>query len=303
MFSTEPETERTDAPPPGSKFVQRTFSNAAGTRPYKLYIPASYRGQPVPLLLMMHGCTQSSDDFAAGTRMNARAEEAGCLVVYPEQITSANMKKCWNWFSASDQRRDTGEPSLIAGITRQVMRDYTVDPRRVYIAGLSAGGAVAAIMGDAYPDLYAAIGVHSGLACGAAHNVPTAFAAMKGQPGAPLRAVSKHEGSGHRVVPAIVIHGDRDLTVSPVNADAVVAQSGHGASLSRRTVEGEAGGLPYSKTLLMTQSGDVAIEQWSIHGGGHAWSGGSPEGSHTSPVGPDASAEMLRFFLEHPMQS
>jgi poly(3-hydroxybutyrate) depolymerase len=144
----------------GAQFLSASFSNYAGTRPYKLYIPGSYRGDAVPLIVMLHGCTQSPDDFAAGTRMNEAAEEHGCLVAYPGQIPSANRSKCWNWFSIADQARDRGEPSLIAGIAREVMAWYRVDPHRVYIAGLSAGGAAAAIMGSAYPDLFAAIGVH-----------------------------------------------------------------------------------------------------------------------------------------------
>ena len=289
--------------PNGAEFLACTFSNQAGSRPYKLYVPSDYHGQSVPLIVMLHGCTQSPDDFAAGTRMNAAAEEHTCLVAYPGQTNSANMQKCWNWFSAADQQRDAGEPSLIAGITREVMLDYAIDPRRVYIAGLSAGGAAAAIMGDAYPDLYAAIGVHSGLACGAAHDMPSAFAAMQGNSGpARRRARTGPVSSKPRVVPAIVFHGDKDTTVNPSNADLVVAQLGQGASLRRQIEKGQvAGGLPYSRMLHANASGETVVEQWVIHGAGHAWSGGSPAGSYTLPRGPDATGEMIRFFLEHPL--
>jgi poly(hydroxyalkanoate) depolymerase family esterase len=298
------------APPPipadlpnGAEFLARTFSNQAGCRPYKLYVPSGYHGQSVPLIVMLHGCTQSPDDFAAGTRMNSAAEEHICLVAYPGQTSSANIQKCWNWFSAVDQQRDAGEPSLIAGITREVMRDYAIDSRRVYIAGLSAGGAAAAIMGDAYPDLYAAIGVHSGLACGAARDMPSAFAAMRGNGDpTPRNGHMEPAGSKPRVVPAIVFHGDKDTTVNPRNADSVVAQSGQGALLRRRVEKGRvAGGLAYSRTLHADYSGEIVVEQWVIHGAGHAWSGGSPAGSYTLPQGPDATAEMVRFFVEHPL--
>ena len=293
------------AMPEGARFLAATFSNPAGSRPYKLYVPSGYRpGQPVPLLIMLHGCTQSPDDFAAGTRMNAAAEEHTCLVAYPGQTSSANMHKCWNWFSEGDQQRDQGEPSLIAGITREVMRDYSVDPRRVYVAGLSAGGAAAAIMGHAYPDLYAAIGVHSGLACGAASDMPSAFAAMqRGSGGSAHRAAgASRSGARLPVVPTIVFHGDRDTTVNLRNGDAVVAQSAQAATLSTQVEQGQVpSGHAFTRTLNTDANGQSVAEQWVVHGAGHAWFGGCPAGSYTDPRGPDATREMLRFFLEHPL--
>ena len=288
--------------PDGGRFLAASYSNQAGNRDYKLYVPSGYRGQAVPLVVMLHGCTQSPDDFAAGTRMNVLAEEHTCLVAYPAQAASANASKCWNWFSPSDQQRGQGEPSLIAGITRQVMRDYAVDPERVYVAGLSAGGAAAAIMGMTYPDLYAAIGVHSGLACGAASDLPSAFAAM--QPGRGRSRARIRQG-----VATVAAAGSDDR---------VPWRSGqHGASAQRRSghraVQGNSmtdlqttvqhgrvpGGHAYSRTLHADARGQTILEQWVIHGAGHAWSGGSPAGSYTDPRGPDAAREMLRFFLEH----
>jgi poly(hydroxyalkanoate) depolymerase family esterase len=283
--------------PAGARFMAGSFAAEAGSRAYKLYIPSTHCGEPVPLVVMLHGCTQSPDDFAAGTRMNSLAEEHGLLVLYPAQPSSANAQKCWNWFSPSDQRRDQGEPSLIAGMTRQVMREHAVDPQRVYVAGLSAGGAAAAIMGQNYPELYAAVGVHSGLACGAARDLPSAFAAMRqGAAIAPLRA-----GDAQRVIPTIVFHADRDTTVHPRNGDQVIAQSGADAANGFRTEtqRGQVvGGHAYSRTVHANVAGTTVLEQWLIQGGGHAWSGGSPAGSYTDPRGPDASREMLRFFLE-----
>ena len=292
-----PKVRRVPAPlPKGAQFGEYLYANAAGARGYKLYVPSGYRGQAVPLVVMLHGCTQSPDDFAAGTRMNEVAEEQTFLVAWPAQPQSANPSKCWNWFNAGEQQRDRGEPSLIAGITRQVMRDFAVAPGRVYIAGLSAGGAAAAIMGATYPDLYAAIGVHSGLACGAASDIPSAFAAMK-QGGSPL-AHSRRLGGG---VATIVFHGDQDATVNPVNGDQVIAQSKAAADLRATISRGEApGGIRFTRTVQADEHGRVMLEQWVLHGAGHAWSGGSEEGSYTEPRGPDASREMIRFFLQHP---
>lgn len=277
-------------------FIARTYANTAGSRTYKLYVPSGYVGRPVPLVVMLHGCTQSPDDFAAGTRMNALAEEHGCLVAYPAQPSSANASKCWNWFNPSDQHHGLGEPSLIAGITREVMRDYAIDPRRVFVAGLSAGGAAAAIMGMTYPDLYAAIGVHSGLACGAAKDLQSAFVAMKRGAQTP----STH-APHDRPIPTIVFHGDADTTVNPRNGDEVMRQfTGLPDVGLRRSIEHGTvpGGHRYSRTQYVDRAGNVMLEQWTVHGAGHAWSGGSAAGSYTDPRGPDAGIAMLRFFLD-----
>ncbi|WP_018321981.1 PHB depolymerase family esterase [Bradyrhizobium sp. WSM2793] len=283
-----------DIVPDGTRFVEGSYGNAAGSRTYRLFIPSGYHGQAIPLVIMLHGCTQSPEDFAAGTRMNFIAEEQTCFVAYPAQRAEANHAKCWNWFRPADQQRGGGEPSLIAGITRQIMRDHSVDPQRVYIAGLSAGAAAAAVMGSTYGDLYAAVGIHSGLACGAATDLPSALMAMK-QGGGPEAMPGKGPP-----VPTIVFHGDRDNTVHSKNGDRIVRQSIGGTSttakVQRRRVPG---GHAYTRTVHVDAGGRGVLEHWEIHGAGHAWSGGSPAGSYTDPDGPDATREMLRFFLEH----
>ncbi len=304
-----------DVVPDGGQFLKGSYTNQAGTRTYKLYIPSGYRAQALPLVVMLHGCTQTPDDFAAGTRMNGLAEEHPCFVVYPAQASAANGSKCWNWFKATDQHRGQGEPSIIAGITRQIVSTYPVDARRVYVAGLSAGGAMAAIMGMAYPDLYAAIGIHSGLAYAVARDVPSALAAMQQGGAAPVR--QRDDGalganSCTRVVPTIVFHGDRDTTVHPRNGDQVIAQwatihAGGGPHTEAGTnpqVTVQRAQVPdghaYTRAIYHDASGQAIMEQWLVHGAGHAWSGGSPSGSFSDPKGPDAAQEMIRFFYEHP---
>ena len=296
----EPEAARPDAG--GGRFIAGSYRNEAGSRAYKLFVPSGHHGQPVPLVVMLHGCTQGPDDFAAGTGMNLHAEARTCLVAYPAQDGAANAQRCWNWFDPGHQQRGRGEPGLIAGIVREVMRDHAVDRGRVYVAGLSAGGAAAAVIAATYPDLVAAVGVHSGLPCGAAHDIPSALSAMR--QGAPASRGTAG-GGARRLVPTIVFHGDRDTTVHPRNADVVVAQAraADPAALQATAMveRGQvAGGRGYSRRLHADASGTVMLEQWVVHGLGHAWSGGSPAGSYTDPQGPDAAREMLRFFLEHP---
>ncbi|HEY0845275.1 MAG TPA: PHB depolymerase family esterase [Noviherbaspirillum sp.] len=288
------------------RYIAGSCTNQAGTRAYKLYIPSGYTGQPLPLVVMLHGCTQNPDDFAAGTGMNGAAEEQRCFVVYPAQTQAANASHCWNWFSSNDQRRDNGEPSIIADITREIMRDYAIDSSRIYVAGLSAGGAMAVVMGATYPDLYAAIGIHSGLPYAVAHDMPSAFAAMKSRK---IKASARKTGVkaarplGH-TMPVIVFHGDRDTTVDPSNGDHTLAQcvpsidiaSGKGESV--KLEKGQASnGRHYTRTILHNAQGAGIAEKWVVHGAGHAWAGGSSAGSYTDPQGPDAAREMLRFFL------
>ena len=267
-----PGPARAPAPlPEGARFEERTFANEAGSRAYKLYVPSGYTGQPVPLVVMLHGCTQSPDDFAAGTRMNELAEEQTFLVAYPAQAQSANVSKCWNWFNAGDQQRDRGEPSLIAGITRQIMRDFSVEPGRVYVAGLSAGGAAAAIMGSTYPDLYAAIGVHSGLACGAARDMPSAFAAMR-QGGAPQHGARPSSPCRPSCSMATATRpSTRSMATRSLPSRRRGRISGRRSAAARLRA-----GSGYTRTVQCDDSGHPMLEQWVLHGAGHAWSGGSP---------------------------
>ncbi|ASW00039.1 extracellular catalytic domain type 1 short-chain-length polyhydroxyalkanoate depolymerase [Paraburkholderia aromaticivorans] len=281
-----------DADTPGT-FSTHTFSNAAGQRQYKLYVPAVYTGEPLPLIVMLHGCTQNADDFAAGTRMNEMAERHGFMVVYPNQAQAANHSKCWNWFKPTDQLRDQGEPSLIAGITREVMGRYRVDPARVYVAGLSAGGAMADIMLKTSPDLYAAAGVHSGLAHGSAKDLPSALGAMKGA------KMQRNRARETPQRPLIVFHGDADATVHPSNAADIVAPFDADTTTVSAQSGAASGQRAYTQHRHVAANG-VEAEYWSIHGAGHAWAGGSQRGSYTDPSGPDAAAEMVKFFLAHP---
>jgi len=304
-----------DAPQlPVGTFNACKFTNPAGTRAYKLYVPPRIGASPPALIVMLHGCTQCADDFAAGTQMNRLADENGFLVVYPEQATSANSSKCWNWFKAQDQVRDSGEPSLIAGIAHEVAARHGVDTGRIFVAGLSAGAAMAVILGETYPELFAGVGAHSGLPYRSAHDLPSALSAMKGGRSgtADLSAfLSGHVAERREIaqaVPVIVFHGDGDRTVQQVNGNEIVRQArrAHSAAGAGRVMRDSAhrgtspGGRSFSRTVHADAAGRPRVESWVVHGAGHAWAGGSARGSHTDASGPDASAEMVRFFLSLP---
>jgi len=282
---------RPESPAAPGRFIDGTHADAAGTRAFKLYVPPAWHGQALPLVVMLHGCTQDPDDFAAGTGMNDAARAGGFFVLYPAQAQNANASRCWNWFKHNHQGRGRGEPALLAAMTHVVIKRYGIDARRVYVAGLSAGGAMAAILGDAYPDLFAAVGVHSGLPTGSARDVKSAFAAMKrGSAAVPAG----------QAPPTIVFHGDQDAVVHPVNGEKVVAScAGAAGALSERARSGN--GRAYTRRIYRDAGGRVVAEHWTVHGAGHAWSGGRSQGSYTDATGPDATAQMLRFFLEHPM--
>ena len=266
---------------------------------YKLFVPPTNGRAQRPLLLMLHGCTQDPEDFAAGTRMNRLAREHGVLVLYPTQTQKENAGKCWNWFLPQHQQRERGEPALLAALTRKVMAEHAVDPSRVFVAGLSAGGAMADILGRTHPELFAAVGVHSGLPSGAARDLVSALAVMKNGPGDTAREAGP-------MPPTIVFHGDADETVHPRNGEQLVADAIAGLAESGRLqpaheMRGRAPeGRAYTRWTYADREGRIVLEHWLLHGGGHAWAGGSAEGSFTDPTGPDASAEMLRFFLGHP---
>jgi poly(hydroxyalkanoate) depolymerase family esterase len=287
----EAEPPRASSDPGADTFLAGRFSDGRSQREYKLYIPPQAGERPLPLVVMLHGCTQDPDDFAAGTRMNEAARAQGFFVLYPAQSQQANPQRCWNWFKHSHQQRGRGEPALLAAMTRKVMAQHAIDPARVYVAGLSAGGAMAAILGEAYPEIYAAVGVHSGLAAGSAKDLPSAMAAMRSG----AAAANARKGP-----PTIVFHGDADATVHPANGEHVITGS-MGAPHAEPEMDRQRapGGRGYTRRVHRAPSGELLAEHWVVHGSGHAWSGGSRQGSYTDPSGPDATQEMLRFFRQH----
>lgn len=280
--------------PKGAQYLSRTHRSAAGSRGYKLYLPASQPERPRGLILMLHGCTQTPDDFAAGTHMNTLAENHGLAVAYPAQTGSHNAASCWNWFRPDDQIRNAGEPAILASLTRKLMKDFGLGRDAVFVAGLSAGGAMAATLADVYPDIFSAAGVHSGLARGAARDLLSAMLAMRN--GGISCNVAPAAPPSHPVR-RIIFHGDADSTVHPSNASMIVAAAVGADAKPAKVIKRAVRGRDYSRSEFTAPDGAVLLELWMIEGAGHAWSGGRVAGSYTDAKGPDASAQMIRFFL------
>lgn len=277
----------------GQRFLKRAYSGPAGSLDYRLYVPADHERRTLSLVVMLHGCSQDPEDFAIGTRMNALAEEFGLIVAYPLQPRRANANGCWNWFDRRHQNRGSGEPAKLAGLAQALAKEFDVRRERVFAAGLSAGGAMAEILAATYPDVFDAVGIHSGLPYKSAGDVPSAFAAMKGTAAfdpAPLPP------SG-RPCRKIIVHGLADGTVAPVNGERILDEVERETSLTRSDLDWPIEGGRVSRTSLKDTDGRPVAEQWLVEGGGHAWFGGDKRGSYTQTVGLDASRVMVRFFL------
>jgi poly(hydroxyalkanoate) depolymerase family esterase len=299
---------------------QYMYNGPAGSRPYFVYTPANYQvGSAVPLMVMLHGCTQTPADFAAGTQMDQLADQKQFVVVYPQETSTYNQEKCWNWFDSADQSRGSGEPAIIAGIVQaveQTTSQWTIDTRRIYAAGLSAGAAMTVILGATYPDIFAAIGVQSGLEYQAATSSTDAYTALRqGGPDPARQGQSAYNamGSAARVVPIITFHGTSDYLVYPINGEQVVRQwmqtdhlashNAYNASFNSptSTTNGQvAGGHSYSVYTWNDSNGNEIQEYWLVNGMGHGWSGGSSSGTYTDPQGPGATQAIYNFFISHP---
>ena len=290
--STAKKAETAKRPQPGS-FSEDEYSCPQGSLRYRLYTPIGSTRRRLPLIVMLHGCTQSAADFAFGTDMNRLADELGFLVLYPEQSPRANANRCWNWHSPSHQAHGKGEAAVIVGLTRHILDHSRGHAGRVYIAGISAGGAAAAIIAAAYPTLYVAVGVHSGVPMGTIRSVGDALTAMRGK-------ASPSIGKTVPPLPMILFHGDSDRVVHPSNAGGFVNQLQRSSARPLNIISDEGsvpGGRAFTRTLYRYGRGPVMLEEWTVHGSGHAWSGGKAGGSYTDPKGPDASRAMATFFL------
>ena len=281
------------APDFGERFLKRVYRGPAGALGYRLYLPAEREGRSLALVLMLHGCTQNPEDFAVGTQMNGLADEFGLIVAYPHQPRRANASGCWNWFDRRHQNRGSGEPAKLAGLARMLAKEFGVGSERIFAAGLSAGGAMAEVLAATYPDVFAAVGVHSGLPYRSAVDAPSAFAAMKGA----AAVEPAPAAASDRRCRKIIIHGLADGTVDPVNGERILDRAEQAERLKRIDLDWAIAGGRVSRAVLEDDDGRPVVERWQVEGGGHAWFGGDPRGSYTQTVGLDASRVMVRFFL------
>lgn len=280
--------------PRDASFKTDVYHCEHGKRTYKIYIPSLVKttDAALPLIIMLHGCNQIPDDFARGTGMNLLAEEFGFIVVYPEQERKSQTNRCWNWYKRSDQMRGSGEPALTASLTNHIVSEHNIDPAKVYIAGLSAGASSALVTATTYPDIFAGVGVHSGMAVGSAHDTSSAMFAMRyGMP-----------GQSHVVpLPTIIFHGDADKVVNVRNSQYIAERANEPYPQLRRTQRNgyTASGQKYTRTSYRLGKGRSFVEQWIVKDAGHEWSGGNRLGTFTNPNGPNASREMIRFLFAH----
>ena len=295
-------------------WVFGSASAAGGSRNYKLWVPSSYTDtKATPLVMVLHGCTQTPDNIAAGTQFNNLANTEEFLVVYPEQSWFANFNRCWNWFQPIHQRRGSGEPAILAAMVDDIRSSYNIDTRQVYVTGISAGGAMAVIMGATYPDVFSAVGVVAGLEYQAATSTfAGVFAMLQGGPDPNQQGLAAYQamGSANRPVRVSVFHGTSDFVVYPINGEQVLTQwaqtndyvddgtdNDSVDDTADTTTQGQVpGGRSYTKFTYNDASGNVLLEKWTVNGMGHAWPGGSTAGSFTDPAGPDATREFWRFF-------
>jgi poly(hydroxyalkanoate) depolymerase family esterase len=302
----------TTSKPSGQPF-SGTFTNSAGSLTYQGYVPSTYKsGTAVPLVVALHGCTETADEFRQLTRWDALAEAKGFIVVFPQQSKNANSQNCWNFFQQAHMGRDAGEPAVIAGVTRWVQDHYTVNAHQTYVTGLSAGGAMSSVMAATYPDLYAAAGIGSGCEYAAT----AACAGYKGaDPATAGQSAYKAMGSRARPMPVILFEGDKDTTVPPANADQIVQQwqitddladeGAQNGSIPVQPTNVTQGSVPGGESYTVTEYSDgqhqQLLESWLVHGMGHAWSGGCSCARYADPAGPDETGAMYAFFMAHPM--
>jgi poly(hydroxyalkanoate) depolymerase family esterase len=279
-------------------FSARKFHAASGSLDYKLYVPADHGNRDLALVMMLHGCTQNPDDFARGTQMNRLADEFGLIVAYPHQPRTANAQGCWNWFEARHQQRGSGEPAVLSALAQEIAREFKIAPDRTFVAGLSAGGAMADVLASTHPDVFAGAGIHSGLPHGAACDLVSAFGAMKGGPAVPRQ--SGQAGGGRApAIRKIIFHGAADGTVNASNGLQILHQIRRDRrDVAEMTTDTTVNGRRVTRTTLDGPDGTALAEHWLVHGIGHAWSGGDQGGSFVEAAGPDASREMIRFFLQ-----